>query len=231
MWQQSPTTISCPANVTVNADLGQCHATGVNLSTPVTSDNCGVDSETNDAPSQFPVGTTTVTWTAIDYSGNTATCQQMVIVNDNQNPEIGCPANVMVNADLGQCYATGVNIGTPGTSDNCGVATVSNNAPATFPVGTTIVIWTVTDTYGNTAQCTQQVVVADEEDPSITCPANINTTTDDGECFAIVDLGTTSTSDNCGVATVSNNAPATFPVGTTIVIWTVTDTYGNTAQC
>ena len=37
------------------------------------------------------------------------------------------------------CAATGVSLGTPVTSDNCGIATVSNNAPTSFPVGGTTV--------------------------------------------------------------------------------------------
>ena len=49
-------------------------------------------------------------------------------------------------------------------SDNCGVATVTNNAPALFPVGTTVVTWTVTDIHGNvTDTATQTVVVVDNE--------------------------------------------------------------------
>ena len=39
---------------------------GVNLGSPVTGDNCTVASVTNNAPSQFPVGLTTVTWTVTD---------------------------------------------------------------------------------------------------------------------------------------------------------------------
>ncbi|MCW5553217.1 MAG: HYR domain-containing protein [Verrucomicrobiae bacterium] len=57
--------------------------------------------------------------------------------------------------DPGQCYATGVALGTPVTWDNCGVASVFNNAPAQFPVGTTLVTWTVRDTEGFTATCVQ----------------------------------------------------------------------------
>ncbi|MEZ5021005.1 MAG: hypothetical protein R2756_12985 [Bacteroidales bacterium] len=49
---------------------------------------------------------------------------------DTQNPTITCPADVItVPADAGQCYATGVALGSPTTADNCGVATVTNNAP------------------------------------------------------------------------------------------------------
>ena len=35
---------------------------------------------TNDAPAVFPLGTNLVTWTAVDTSGNIATCQQTVTV-------------------------------------------------------------------------------------------------------------------------------------------------------
>ena len=143
-------TITCPANVTnVPANAGQCYATGVALGTPTTADNCGVATVTNNAPVQFPVGTTTVIWTVTDNNGRTATCNQTVTVVDTQNPTITCPANVTnVPANAGQCYATGVALGTPTTADNCGVSTVTNNAPVQFPVGTTTVIWTVTDNNG-----------------------------------------------------------------------------------
>ncbi|MCK7539562.1 MAG: hypothetical protein MZV63_55980 [Marinilabiliales bacterium] len=49
----------------VNADAGKCYATNVNLKTP-TTDNCGVDDIFNDAPLQFNVGSTIVTWTVTD---------------------------------------------------------------------------------------------------------------------------------------------------------------------
>ncbi|MCX6235924.1 MAG: HYR domain-containing protein [Bacteroidetes bacterium] len=119
--------ITCPADVTVNADEGECFATGVPLGNPTTSDNCGVASVTNDAPAQFNVGVTTIIWTVTDNAGNNATCEQTVTVNDNQNPMITCPADVTVNADEGECFATGVVLGNPTTSDNCGVATVTND--------------------------------------------------------------------------------------------------------
>lgn len=41
---------------------------------------------TNNAPTTYPIGNTTVTWTATDASGNAATCTQVVTVIDNQPP-------------------------------------------------------------------------------------------------------------------------------------------------
>ncbi|MFN0201152.1 MAG: T9SS type A sorting domain-containing protein, partial [Bacteroidia bacterium] len=56
--------------------------------------------------------------------------------------------------------APSVNLGTPATGDNCTIATTVNNAPTTFPLGTTTpVTWTVTDVNGNVNTATQYVKV------------------------------------------------------------------------
>ena len=72
-----------------------------------------------------------------------------------------------VPADAGQCYATGVALGTPTTADNCGVASVTNNAPAQFPVGTTTVTWTVTDNHGKNGNLCPDGHSYDNQNPTI----------------------------------------------------------------
>src|SRR5207253_10479409 len=54
---------------------------------------------TSDASGVYPLGTTAVTWTATDGSGNTATCSQSITVTDNINPSITCAANQSQNVD------------------------------------------------------------------------------------------------------------------------------------
>src|SRR5678815_4876582 len=225
-------TITCPADVTVNADSGTCVATGVNLGSPTAADNCVGFTVNSNAPAQFPVGTNLVTWTVIDVGGNSATCKQQVIVRDNQFPTLTCPADVTVNVDTGTCVATGVTLGSPISSDNCGTVTVSSNAPAQFPVGTNVVIWTATDASGNSTTCQQKVIVRDNQAPVITCPADMSVNADPGACSAtgVVLINPTAT-DNCGTVTLSNNAPAQFPVGTNLVTWTATDASGNSTVC
>ena len=148
-----------------------CSTSNVNLMTPVTSDNCEVASVTNNAPTVFPVGNTTVIWTVTDTVGNTATCSQLVTVNDTVNPTITCPSDIVT-------VCSPSDLGTPVTFDNCGIASITNDAPATFPVGDTTVTWTVTDNAGNTAMCSQLVTINnDTENPTITCPSDIVTTT------------------------------------------------------
>ncbi|MDO8317031.1 MAG: HYR domain-containing protein, partial [Flavobacterium sp.] len=222
-------TITAPANVNATTNTA-CTATGVALGTPTTADNCSVSSVTNNhASTTYPLGVTTVTWTVTDSAGNTATATQTVTVTDNVNPTITAPATVNATTNTA-CTATGVSLGTPVTADNCSVASVTNDhASTTYPLGATTVIWTVTDGAGRTATATQTVNVTDIVNPTITAPADVNTTTNTACTATGVALGTPVTADNCSVASVTNDAPATFPLGDTTVTWTVTDGSGNTA--
>ena len=52
----------------------------VELTKPQVSDNCGIASLTNDAPSQFRLGITEVIWTATDFVGLSDTCKQFIYV-------------------------------------------------------------------------------------------------------------------------------------------------------
>jgi len=184
--------------------------------------------------SPFAVGTNEVVCIASDACGNATTNTFTVTVNDVENPTITCPVDITQNADTGFCYAT-VALGTPAVGDNCSVGSVTNDAPSQtqFPVGTNVVVWTVTDIHGNSNTCSQTVIVLDVQAPSIACPANINTVADSGFCYATVNLGAPTVGDNCSVATVTNNAVSQtqFPVGVTSVTWTVTDIHGNSNNC
>ena len=221
--------ITCPSAITINTDAGQCTSTTL-IGTATATDNCSVPTVSNDAPIAFPIGDTTVTWTAIDTAGNTATCNQIVTVVDIENPIITCPTAITINTDAGQCTST-TSIGTATATDNCGIPTVSNNAPIAFSIGNTTVIWTATDAAGNTATCNQIVTVVDIENPIITCPTAITINTDAGQCTSTTSIGTATATDNCDVPTVSNDAPIAFPIGDTTVTWAAIDTAGNMATC
>jgi hypothetical protein len=213
--------ITAPAPLTVSANAS-CTATGLTLGTPTTSDNCSAVTVTNNAPAVYPIGTTIVTWTATDAAGNSTTASQIVIVVDQTNPTIVAPADINASASA-SCTITNVTLGNPSVGDNCGVASVTNNAPTSFPIGTTLITWTVTDNAGNTATSIQTVSVVDNTNPTIIAPAAV-TANANSSCVAFnVNLGSPVTADNCSVASVSNNAPSVFPIGTTTVIWTVTD--------
>ena len=220
--------ITAPTAITVSADLGSCSATGVVLGNATFAENCGVGTVTNNAPSVFPIGNTTVTWTVIDEMGYTNTATQIITVEDNENPTITAPANLSVNADLDMCSATNVVLGLPTIADNCGLPIATNNAPSVYPIGNTLVTWTVTDAAGNSVTATQLVTVEDNQDPTITAPANLSVNADLDMCSATnVVLGLPTIADNCGLPIATNNAPSVYPIGNTLVTWTVTDAAGN----
>ena len=214
----------------------------MNYVTPVGVDNCPGSITTLTAGQAsgtvFPVGTTTVTYLVTDASANTGTCSFDVTVDDNENPTIVCPADIIQNNDLGVCGAT-VNYVTPVGLDNCAgsiTSLLAGQASGTiFPIGTTTVDYEVVDVSGNTASCSFDVTINDTQNPVIVCPANITQSNDLGVCGAAVNYVTPVGSDNCpGSITTLTAGQATatvFPIGTTLNTYLVTDASGNTGTC
>ncbi len=87
---QDPVVV-CPEDIEVNNDLGKCGAV-VEYSIDDPTDNCpGVEmklTEGLESGEFFPVGETIVTYTAVDASGNTASCSFTVTVKDVEPPVI-----------------------------------------------------------------------------------------------------------------------------------------------
>lgn len=150
-----------------------CFETGnngcnINLAASAT-DNCALFSLTSDAPSCFPVGTTTVTWTAVDVNGNTSTAIQMV----TRNPEIQlgvCAGRTRTifsgtTGGVGPFGPQSINLtstvsgGTPGYSYSWSPAAGLNDPnianPIASPAATTTYVLTVTDNKG----CTRSVSI------------------------------------------------------------------------
>jgi uncharacterized repeat protein (TIGR01451 family) len=114
--------ITCPANITAVAQLTcPTSTTAVVNFTPQVSDNCSASYVCSPASgSAFPVGTTTVSCTATDTAGNTATCSFSVTVwsaclQDESNPGNVCLFDAQTGKYQfccnGQVVATGT--GTP----------------------------------------------------------------------------------------------------------------------
>jgi hypothetical protein len=227
-------TITAPNSVTVLADPGVCSASNVALGFPLaTNDNCGILTATNNAPAQFPVGQTTVTWTAVDINGLIGSATQLVTVVDSQPPVPHC-VDLTVTNEPGLCGAHVTFSLT--ASDNCPDPVNIVAVPASgsfFSVGTSPVRVTATDVHGNTNQCTFNVTVADSEPPTITCPADITRINDPGQTYATVTFSLPSGTDNCGVASVVATPPSgsQFPVGTNTVQVVATDVHSNQTTC
>ena len=239
--------ITCPNDTIVGATNSLCEA-NISMDSPVFSDNCSVDyiendfTGTNDASGLYPFGETILTWTVFDGSGNSATCQQLVTVIDESDPTITCDADVVVNNDPGSCGAN-IIIPAPEATDGCMVVFVENSINGTddasgfYAIGETEIIWTATDQGGNTDQCIQTITVIDNILPEITCPDDIETTTDPGVCNAFLTLDQPVVEDECGILSITNdynftdNSNDTYPKGFTTIEWTVIDINGNSNTC
>ena len=87
---QPPIISNVPAPITV--EQAALAGTPVTVPLPTATDNCTVVTVASNAPAVFPLGTTTVTFTAKDGSGNTATATTTVTVVDTTPPTINSVA-------------------------------------------------------------------------------------------------------------------------------------------
>ena len=129
-------------------------------------------------------------------------------------------------------------------------ASGSNDASGeVFNLGISTVTYTVTETAsGQSWECSFTVTIVDEQNPTITCPADITQNTDNDLCTAKIVLTLPVVSDNCTasptityrVFNADNSISAvfasasntyTFQTGISQVEWTVTDAAGNTSIC
>ncbi len=156
--ERNPFTL--PANTTATVT---CVDDVVVPTPPAVNDNCGnpITPVAGTAPTAPACeGTMVYQWTYTDCEGNSKIWKHTVTIDDNIAPEFTtCPPAVTVNMNNG-CTATGVDLGTPTATDNCGgTVTFDNDAPSIFQEGTTVVTWTATDCAGNSSACTQNVTV------------------------------------------------------------------------
>jgi hypothetical protein len=214
-----PLAVTAPADVTAEA---AGILTSVNVGTATTSGGSGDITITSDSTPPFPLGTTTILWTATDSDGTTATDTQVILVQDTTEPAITAPPDASFTTAGTSVTLTSSEYGTATATDLIDSSpTIDSNAPDLFPLGNTTITWTATDDYGNSAQATQNVMVV-LSSLMITAPADI--TVEATGTLTTVDIGNAiATHDTDTNITVTNDAPPSFRVGTTTITWTATD--------
>jgi len=186
------------------------------------------------ADDAYPVGVTTITWTATDASG-TVSETQTITVTDTETPVLVLPPDRSAFTDPHRAEAT-LDPGAATATDNCttGIVISSSrsdgqalNAP--YSVGRTQITWRAADGAENHTEGIQSVTVIDNELPKIAVPADIlvNAASSAG---AIVTY-TATASDNVGVGSplCAPQSGITFAIGTTTVTCSATDAAGNRA--
>ncbi|MEM9990838.1 MAG: HYR domain-containing protein, partial [Bacteroidota bacterium] len=180
--QEVPTFMNCPVDTLISAEPGACEA-NFNWTPPTENDNCGIAEITasHTPPFAFPVGETTVTYTAVDLSGNASNCQFTVRVVDDAAPVFtNCPDTLMVRSDgtilsdpsgvitainSMDCENVELSFNTPVATDDCSDAVVTQtdatglSSGSTFAPGTTTLSYTATDESDNVAACEVVIVV------------------------------------------------------------------------
>jgi hypothetical protein len=136
----------------------------------------------------------------------------------------GCAANASINN---------------GSSDPDGdPITIAQTPPGPYPIGSTLVTLTVTDSHGESSEDTATVTVVDDTLPSVFAPPNVSATTGGpgstaaGAHISDAALGTAGATDNCSaVNVIRSGVPAGnfFPVGSTTITYVATDAGGNSA--
>src|SRR3989454_9021545 len=123
--------------------------------------------------STFALGPTTVSCTATDSSGNSASGSFTVTVRDTTPPVVTVPASMIVEATspIGAIltfHVTSTDLVDPSPTVSC-----SPPSGSTFALGPTTVSCTATDSSGNSASGSFAVTVRDTTPPALTLPPNI----------------------------------------------------------
>jgi len=169
---------------------------------------------------QFAAGTNVVTWTATDGSGNTATCQQRVIVRDSLPPTITCPTDVTVNFELRNLLCDCVALGNPRRA-----ITVARHRDEQR-AGTVCGRYQRGDLDGDRQQrehrdmpaasdCARYPAANDYLSGGVTVMPML-------ELFGTEWFWQSNSERQLRRVTVTSNAPGTVPVGTNLVTWTAT---------
>jgi peroxiredoxin len=251
--------LTCPGALTAVCSISEQPAYGnyaaFTGSGGSASDNCGINqgsfthvgdvSDNNTCPEVV-----TRTYQIADLCGNTATCTQLITIDDNVNPGLTCPGALTAVCSISEQPAYGNYAAFTGAggsaSDNCGinqgsfthVGDVSDNNTCPEVVTRT---YQIADLCGNTATCTQLITIDDNVNPGLTCPGaltavcSISEQPAYGNYAAFTGAGG-SASDNCGinqgsfthVGDVSDNNTCPEVVTRT---YQIADLCGNTATC
>ncbi len=201
------------------------------------SDNCGVTLTTS--PTSFScadVGIQSIILTATDPSGNATNCTTQVEIIDNLPPTALCQDITVALDGNGEVSIVPGDIDN-GSTDNCTISSLSLDI-LDFDcsnLGGNTVVLTVEDVNGNTSDCSATVTVEDNQDPVITCSADIVVCSESAS-GATVNYAAATGTDNCDFVISQTDLTGltngdVFPIGVTNQEWTIVDDANNSVSC
>jgi|GEM_PF-4341943 len=233
----APQIVNCPSDIVINSTANLCGGVATWVA-PTATDNCSAATLVSNYNSGdlLPIGTTTINYTAMDAANNSTSCSFNVTVLDIHAPSLlNCPSDITINS-LHNICARNVMWNAPIASDPCNNSTISSSHQSgdLFEVGTTTVTYYVVDQSGNIDSCSFNVTVTDISAPQVTaCPPNQVLELSFNECLVPATWTTPIAIDNCSdVSLMSTHISGDqFPIGTTIITYTATDTQGLQDVC
>lgn len=234
-------TIACPG-LTVAGQNATCeYIIGDYTNSVTVSDNCDSDVTVTQsiAPGTVITTATSVTMTATDDAGNSASCNisvQILMVFPIPIPTITCPGDQTVAVDENCEAKVGDWTGWVTTQNFCDATlNITQDPPATDDLATDVLVtMTATDGLGNQDECTFWVAPKDGIDPTIVCPADQAVSFNDDCEYVLADYtGLAVVDDNCDPDLLVTQSPLAGTILDTDieVTLTVQDDPGNTANC
>ncbi len=140
--------IVCPA--AVSAECTGNHSATVGLPEAMATDSCQPPAVTGGGLGSYPLGVSQASFTAVDPSGNTATCTTQVTVVDTQPPTLELVGEASLTLGCGDSPTTGVvatDVCAGDLSEQVQPVGLNVGVPGTYQVS-----YQVTDAAGNTTQ-------------------------------------------------------------------------------
>ena len=232
--QQAPVFTYCPTDIAIGNDQGVCGAV-VTWTVPEADDCSIVQIEQTSGPgngSTFPIGETTIGYTATDASGNIATCTFNVTVIDNEAPIALCqPITLeMIGTDPVIISPQMIDAG---STDNCAIVNMSVTPESFSSAGIHDITLTITDAAGNSSSCTTTVEVIEPEGPVAICQDLVLYLDENGNAQldpSDIDNGSHSTTGSISLSVDRSDFDCS-DIGDQQVILTMIDQWGFTASC
>ncbi|MBV8080273.1 MAG: VCBS repeat-containing protein [Actinobacteria bacterium] len=179
--------------------------------------------------STFPLGQTTVSCSATDAAGNTATGSFQVVVRDTTAPVLTLPASAQAEAVGPTGAPVSFTASASDAVDGVVPVTCSPASGSVFRVGTTTVRCSATDAHGNRATGSFGVTVTDSTPPTLHLPANLSVQVSGPATSSVVRFTATATDlvDGSDPVSCAPASGSSFPIGTTTVNCSSHDAHGN----
>jgi len=215
---ETPPTISVPADITVGTQTVDCFA-NVPLLPATITDACSNDLSVRITSSfntinanggvllNVPVGTHTIVYEATDACGNQASKPMRVTVIDDDPPTVVCNDETVVSLNSDGTATVFASSFDGGSYDNCcldqllvrrvGDADFGANVQFLCTDSEVMVELQATDCHGNANSCMVNVSIQDKVEPSIVCPAD-QTIDCEADYSDLSQFGQPQVFDNCG---------------------------------